>query len=110
MDFLDKIKSMFASRDDRRGLPVYARCGKCGEVLHTRVDLYHDLSVEYGDRREEDKYFSRKVLMGDSGCFQRVELNLTFDRDRRLVDADAQGGEYLTAEEAAAAGEDVRVD
>ncbi|MDZ7843631.1 MAG: hypothetical protein U5K99_02340 [Anaerolineales bacterium] len=110
MGFLDKVKSLFAPQGDRRGRMVYARCEKCGEILHTRVDLYHDLSVEYGDRRGEDKYFSRKVLMGDSGCFQRVELDLIFDRDRRLVDVDARGGEYLTAEEAAAAGEDAPVD
>lgn len=110
MGFLDKIKSVFAPQGDRRGRMVYARCGKCGEILRTRVDLYHDLSVEYGSRRGEEKYISRKVLLGDSGCFQRVELNLTFNRDRQLEDVDARGGEYLTAEEAAAAAEDAQAD
>ena len=102
MGFWERVKSFFTPRSDRGQRWVYARCERCGEVLRTRVNLYNDLSVVYGDRKGEDSYFCRKVLMGDSGCFQRVELEMTFDSGRNLVQVDVEGGKYLTPEEVAA--------
>jgi hypothetical protein len=106
MGFLDTIKSIFRADRDRKHRTVHARCARCGEVLSTRINLYNDLSVEYGGRRGQDSYYARKVLLGDSRCFNRVELEMTFDSQRRLVEVEAAGGEYLTAEEAAEAREE----
>jgi hypothetical protein len=100
MGFLDTLKRLFQADPDRHHKTVYARCARCGEILKTRLNLYNDLSVEYGGRRGQDSYYARKVLLGDSGCFNRVELEMTFDSQRRLVEVEAQGGEYLTPEEA----------
>ena len=100
MGFLNTIRSIFRAEPDRRYRQVHARCARCGEVLSTRIDLYNELSVEYGDGRGKESYYCRKVLMGDSGCFNRVELEMSFDSQRRLMEVEAEGGEYLSAEEA----------
>jgi len=94
MGFWDRLKSWFSAGPSRRHRIVRVRCDKCGEVLETRVDLYHDLSVEYGDRPAEDRYHSRKVLMGDN-CFQRVEVELQFNQNRKLTEVEVDGGEFL---------------
>jgi len=40
-------------------------------------------------------YFIRKVLIGDKYCFERIEVELTFDGSRKLVDRQISGGEFI---------------
>jgi hypothetical protein len=37
--------------------------------------------------------------MGDTGCYQRVEVELTFDPQRRLLDRQVSGGEFVEGAE-----------
>ncbi len=71
---------------------VAVRCNRCGELIRARVDLRNDLSPEYGERGTT--YFCRKVLMGEGRCFQRVEVELTFDDQHRLVNREINGGRW----------------
>jgi hypothetical protein len=43
----------------------------------------------------ELSYLCRKTLMGDQGCFQRIEVELIFDAQRRLVERNITGGEFV---------------
>jgi hypothetical protein len=44
-------------------------------------------------------YHCRKVLMGSSTCFQKIEVVLRYDANRKLVDQEVIGGEAITQEE-----------
>lgn len=99
MGFLDSLKSLFAGGGaDTEGYWIYVRCRRCGEVIKTRLDLRSSLSA--GD---EGGYILRKTLMGGQLCFQRIEVTLHFDENRRLVDREIAHGEFITAEEFEAA-------
>jgi hypothetical protein len=37
--------------------------------------------------------------MGEGRCFQRVEVQLTFDQNRNLIDRQISGGDFITEEE-----------
>ncbi len=76
---------------------IFARCRRCGEVLKARVNLNNDLSSEYDG--SATTYFCRKVLIGESRCFQRLEIELTFDMNRNLVSREIQGGQFISREE-----------
>jgi hypothetical protein len=76
---------------------IFARCNRCGEVLKTRVNLNNDLSVEYEDKVAS--YFCRKILTGESRCFQRIEVELTFDPNRNLMNREIRGGQFISREE-----------
>lgn len=78
---------------------VHARCDRCGEQLSARVNLYHDLSIEYGG--QQATYHCRKVLLGEGRCFQKVEVWLTFDQDRQITDCQISGGTFIEPEEEA---------
>ena len=39
------------------------------------------------------------MLVGGTGCFQRIEVELTFDKYRKLLDRQISGGEFIEAEE-----------
>ena len=56
--------------------------------------MRNELSLDYGDNGKS-RYVCRKVLIGDQRCFQQVEVVLTFDADRRLVDRKINGGEFV---------------
>ncbi len=99
MDFLKRLFSALrapAPAAEARYLPLAARCARCGEILHGRVDLANDLSAEYGDDGRTT-YLCRKVLQGQARCFQAVEIRLTFDENRALVDRQITGGAFVDA-------------
>jgi hypothetical protein len=78
---------------------IFVRCSKCGETIEARIDLRNDLSIQYGDDGEADYFYTRKSLVGSSLCFERVEIELTFDDDRKLIGRNITGGEFLSEEE-----------
>ncbi|MCI0521693.1 MAG: hypothetical protein L0Z70_15720 [Chloroflexi bacterium] len=84
---------------------VYACCQRCGEGLQARVDLHNDLSTVYHEN--DTTYFCRKVIMGGGRCYQKVELELTFDARRSLSEARIHGGKLLSREEYLALSEGV---
>lgn len=100
MGFLNRIGKFFSSAGsgDESAYWVYVKCKRCGEQLSSRIDLNNDLSVEYGSG-SDPTYFCRKMLVGGTGCFQRIEVELTFDENRKLLDRQISGGEFIEANE-----------
>jgi hypothetical protein len=96
MGFSGFFKRLFSSQTgrDRSAYGLAVKCSRCGEVIHTRVDLNHDLSVDYGDSVEPVGYYCRKVLIGDRLCFQSIEVLLKFDANYNLTDRQISGGEF----------------
>ncbi len=78
---------------------VYTQCGSCGEKIRTRVNLYNDLSIRYGGDGEKDTYICRKTIMGTARCFRRLEVTLTFNAKRQLIDRQIEGGTFIAAED-----------
>lgn len=72
---------------------VTVRCTRCGEIIRARVNLSNDLSAEYDGNRTT--YVCRKVLLGESRCFQQIEVILKFDLNRKLLDRMISGGEFV---------------
>jgi len=96
MGFFKQLGKLFApgSKSDQWVQWVSVQCGRCGEVIRGRIDLRNDLSIQYGEDGSPT-YFTRKVFMGEGHCFQQVEVELTFDKDRRLTGRQISGGEFV---------------
>jgi hypothetical protein len=97
MGFLKTLSNLFTpgAKPDEFGYWVVVKCNRCGEVLRSRIDLRNDPSAEY-DEAGHSTYFVRKTLMGEGHCFQRVEVELTFDQDRRMVlNREIVGGQFV---------------
>lgn len=96
MGFLDSVKSLLGGGEeqDKTGYYVYVRCHRCGEAIKTRIDMRNDLS-----RLEEGGFRVNKTLVGSQRCFERIEVTLTFDENRKLVDREIVRGEFITSEE-----------
>ena len=78
---------------------VYVQCNRCNEKLRTHVNLNNDLSIRYGESDSDDTYFTRKTIIGRNLCFQAIEVELTFDRNRNLIDKQIQGGRFISEAE-----------
>jgi hypothetical protein len=70
-------------------------CNRCGEQIEGRVNTSNDLSQQDEDEGGGAVYFARKTLVGDSLCFQRVEVELTFDKDRKILGREITGGKFV---------------
>jgi hypothetical protein len=53
------------------------------------------LSVEYDQDGKATSYFCRKLLMGKQRCFQQIEVTLTFDAQRKLIDRKVTDGQFV---------------
>jgi hypothetical protein len=98
MSFWKKLTKIFAAPPSSMGrvYNVTVKCKRCGEIIEGRVNLEHDLSVtEYTSNDAPAKYHSRKVLMGTGQCFQKIEIEMTFDNMRRLKEKTITGGEFV---------------
>jgi hypothetical protein len=99
MSFFDSLKSLFSGGGptNQDGYWIYVRCRRCGEVIRARLDLLNSLST-----RDEGGYIAQKTLVGSQHCFERIEVTLIFDDNRRLVEREIIRGEFITPEEYAA--------
>jgi hypothetical protein len=96
MNFFRKLSSLFTGSvgsHDENSHFITVQCLRCGEIIQSRVNLANDLSLEYGEG-EKMTYFCRKVLMGTQRCFQKVEVTLTFDGNRNLIDRQVTDGKF----------------
>lgn len=100
MGFFKKVASFLSATPvDRETLELYVRCDKCGETLRTRIHLGNDPSPLYGEGGEGVAYFVRKTLVGSKRCFQSIEVELTFDTNRKVIAREITGGQFITEEE-----------
>ncbi|HLF90194.1 MAG TPA: hypothetical protein VI451_14705 [Anaerolineales bacterium] len=97
MDFFKKLASFFSNAGNlgtENALFLSVKCNRCGEIIQARINLASDLSPEYGEG-EKIAYYCRKVLVGNQRCFQQVEVRLTFDGHRKLIDRQVHGGSFV---------------
>jgi hypothetical protein len=95
MGFFKKLSSIFSTPSTTSNLlPVEVICKRCGETITGSINLSNDLSIVYGSGENDYTYFCRKVFMGEGHCFQQVEVELTFDRNRRVVERKIKGGKF----------------
>jgi len=94
---IDRIQT--AGEDDSSNYCVYVKCDHCGEKLRARVDLYNDLSIRFAEAEGGNTYFCRKAIIGNGRCFNPIEVELTFDHQRSLVDKQIQGGQFSSEAE-----------
>jgi hypothetical protein len=109
MSFFSKLLGAFRGQppagDDagRNAFWVYVRCNACGEPIRVRINREHDLSAEYDEGSDAaSSYHVHKEVVGQR-CFRRIQVDLTFDGQRKVTDQQAQGGTFLTREEYEAA-------
>jgi len=95
MGLMKKLSSLFTGSPKDNSFWISVKCGRCGEIIRTRVDLNNDLSAEYGEGEGETTYFCRKVLIGKKGCYVPIEVELRFDAGRNLIEKQIKGGKFV---------------
>jgi hypothetical protein len=90
------LKSLFGggtpAKPDKRFYIFHVKCNRCGEIIEGRVDLDNDLSLN----DEGDGFIVRKGLIGGTNrCFQQVNVEMTFNSERELLEKTVQGGTFV---------------
>lgn len=94
MNFFRNLLGAFSSKPETRYHTFTVKCRRCGELIPGRVDLDHDLSVEYEEGGHS--YYVRKVLIGSGICFQSIEARMKFSSAREFIEAEVTGGEIVS--------------
>jgi len=100
MGFLKLLSSLFTPaglRPTRYVLPLRVQCLRCGEIVTGQINLANDLSIEYAENGGQTTFVCRKVLVGEGAqrCFQQIEVQLTFNGARKVIDQHVTGGKLL---------------
>ena len=91
MGFLKNLFGGGSAKSDKRYYIFNVKCKRCGEIIEGRIDLDNDLSLS----DEGSNYIVRKGLIGNNRCFQRIEVEMQFTADRKLIEQQAQGGTFV---------------
>jgi hypothetical protein len=91
MGFLKNLFGGGSAQPEKRYYIFKVKCKRCGEVIAGRIDLDNDLSLS----DEGSNYIVRKGLIGNNRCFQRIEVEMQFTSDRKLIEQQAQGGTFV---------------
>jgi hypothetical protein len=95
MNFFKKLVKIFSVPPTTSNQhPIEVICNRCGERIRGAINLSNDLSIMYGNSENDYTYFCRKVLIGEGRCFQQVEVELTFDRNRKVIGRKIKGGKF----------------
>ena len=97
MGFFKKLGGFFSSQPSNEEVSYFIRvkCSRCGEVINARINLYNDLSLEYDGAGNISGYICHKGIVGDGHCYQTIDIRLTFDPKRKLVDKQISGGQFV---------------
>jgi hypothetical protein len=78
---------------------IYVACSRCGEAIRVRADRRYDLVSEMRDPGEiGPAYTLHKDIVG-AQCFQRIAVDVEFDRRLQVIERRISGGRWLTEEE-----------
>jgi hypothetical protein len=103
MRWLTRLFTARPRQASHTALWIYVRCHRCGEAIRVRADRRYDLVSELRDPGEPGPaYTLHKDIVGRR-CFQRLAVDLGFDRRQQLIDQQITGGEFLTETEYLAA-------
>ena len=94
MGLIKYLSNLFTASPSSNLHMVAVKCDRCNETIEARINLQNDLSVDY-EGGGKPTYHCRKTLMGDGRCFQRIEIDLTFDASKRLISREITGGEFV---------------
>lgn len=91
MDFLKRLFGLGGGQPhDASGMYFYVRSHRCDEVVQVRIDRNNDLSLQ----DDFETYYARKIAVGTE-CFDRMEAEFYFDKNRRLTDKTVTGGVFV---------------
>ena len=93
MGFLKNLFSSTPAKQEKQYYTFLVKCKRCGETIEGRIDLANDLSLN----DEGNGYLVRKGLIGGNRCFQQIEVELTFDTNRQVIEKSIQGGTFVEA-------------
>ena len=99
MGLFKKITSLFQSTGKDRNYWFYVQCDHCREILKGRIDMHSALSLQYGEGRSGNTYYCRKVMIGSKGCYKQIEVEFTFDTNRKLINRQIKSGKFVTEDE-----------
>jgi hypothetical protein len=74
--------------------PFLVKCKRCGETIQGQINVNNEPSLEL-DEKGKPYYTCRKVLIGSGHCFQRIEVVFKFDENRRVLDQEITGGDFI---------------
>jgi len=93
MGLIKYLSNLFTASPASNFYTVIVKCDRCGEIIEARLNLQNDLSVDY--EGSKPTYHCRKTLMGDGRCFERVEIDLTFNASKSLISREITGGQFV---------------
>lgn len=97
MAFFDFIKNIFSPVKNTNLLLIYLKDKKCGEKIKVLVRKSYDIQTVYEDSHNAEYRLSKVVICNN--CYNKINLQLDFDRGYNIINSQIDGGELITEEE-----------
>lgn len=97
---MNVLRRLFGSKEAASdgAIHLYVTCNRCGSPVHVRVDPRNDLTSDYDESDQPSGYRLTKEIM-DSRCFRLMRADISYDRSRRELSRELEGGTFISKEE-----------
>jgi len=96
MGFFDKLKKIFSGNKNSNLIKIYVKDNKCGEKIKIVLRKGYDIARNYEET--ESTFSTKKVAICDN-CYNKIYINLQFDKNYQIVGQEIKNGELITADE-----------
>ncbi|MFW6015743.1 MAG: hypothetical protein ACOCRK_04850 [bacterium] len=97
MGIIDFIKNIFSPSNGNNIMKIFLKDAKCGNKIKLILRKSYDIQRIY-EEDEEAYYRWKKVVICDN-CFNKINVNIDFNRRYGVIDKKIDGGEFITEEE-----------
>lgn len=91
VQFLKNLFGLGGPSRQNSGLYLYVKPKACAEILEVRVDVNNGPSLN----DDGNGYYLRKLARGQRCPFE-VEIEISFDKNKRIIDKQIAQGEFVT--------------
>ncbi|SFL06645.1 hypothetical protein [Halanaerobium salsuginis] len=99
MGLLATLKNIFMGSNNNGGnlITIYVKDNKCGNKMKLLFRKSYDIQKVYEDERDA-AFEIKKVIVCDN-CYNKLQLELEFDRKYNIIKQKLENGEIITEEE-----------
>lgn len=97
MGLKDLFKGIFTGKKYDNIVNIYLKDSKCGNKIKVLLRKSYDIQRVY-DEGKEAAFMINKVIICDK-CFNKITIDIKFDKKYNIISREIEGGKYITEEE-----------
>jgi hypothetical protein len=92
------FKGLFSTNRNNNIINIFLKDNKCGHKIRVVLRKSYDIQRVYDDQDQEAAFMINKLIICDK-CFNKINIDIKFDKRYNILSRKIDNGEFITEEE-----------